>query len=202
MAVSPTPARPTCCGWACRRSQGAGRPAARRRSTHAHPGLREGNRPFSPHLTLGRVNKTFARGAAAASDLIAKTQVAQLGTVPAHEVILFESDLLPGGAVYTALARVLAAPRWSRGPRVGGRAGFAECLDRTHCWQPCSMISTDNPIRIECLPRDLLTGQPSSPRSRRLRLRWIRPRGSFLPGGACSVPCAPPRAARRSLCRG
>ena len=70
-------------------------------------GYEKETRPFSPHLTLGRVNKTISPGERQQlAEVIAKTQVAQLGTVPVHEVILFESDLLPGGAVYSALARV------------------------------------------------------------------------------------------------
>lgn len=63
-------------------------------------------RPFSPHLTLGRVNKTIAvaeRQKLAA--LIGQTLVGQLGVVPVHEVVLFQSDLRPTGSVYTALAR-------------------------------------------------------------------------------------------------
>ena len=64
-------------------------------------------RAFSPHLTLGRVNDSASPAERQTlSDLLTKTQVGLLGTVPAHELILFRSDLLPGGAVYTALARV------------------------------------------------------------------------------------------------
>ncbi|MEZ4769694.1 MAG: hypothetical protein R2844_14845 [Caldilineales bacterium] len=37
--------------------------------------------------------------------VLAQTTVGVLGTVPVEEVILFQSDLRPGGAVYTALAR-------------------------------------------------------------------------------------------------
>ena len=75
---------------------------------HMHTlGYEKETRPFSPHLTLGRVNKTISPGERQQlAEVIAKTQVAQLGTVPVHEVILFQSDLLPGGAIYTALARV------------------------------------------------------------------------------------------------
>ena len=75
---------------------------------HMHKlGYSREERAFSPHLTLGRVNDSASPiERQALSDLLAKTQVGLLGTVPAHEVILFQSDLLPGGAVYTALARV------------------------------------------------------------------------------------------------
>lgn len=63
-------------------------------------------RPFSPHLTLGRVNKSISsadRERLAA--VIAQSEVGVLGTVPVSQVVLFQSDLRPGGAVYTALAR-------------------------------------------------------------------------------------------------
>lgn len=63
-------------------------------------------RAFSPHLTLGRVNKSISgadREKLAA--VIAQTEVGRLGTVPVAELILFQSDLRRSGAVYTALAR-------------------------------------------------------------------------------------------------
>jgi 2'-5' RNA ligase len=70
-------------------------------------GYEKESRPFSPHLTLGRVNKTISPGERQKlADVIAKAQVSQLGTVPVREVILFQSDLRPTGSVYTALARI------------------------------------------------------------------------------------------------
>lgn len=63
-------------------------------------------RPFHPHLTLGRVNDRVAPAERQAlADLLNRTQVGDLGVVSVHQVILFKSDLQPGGAVYTALAR-------------------------------------------------------------------------------------------------
>ncbi len=73
-------------------------------------GYEKEKRAFSPHLTLGRVNKGISgadREMLAA--VIAQTEVGVLGTVPVTEMILFQSDLRPGGAVYTALARVRLA---------------------------------------------------------------------------------------------
>lgn len=67
-------------------------------------------RAFSPHLTLGRVNKSISgadREKLAA--VIMQTEVGVLGTVPVTKITLFQSDLRPGGAVYTALARVRLA---------------------------------------------------------------------------------------------
>jgi hypothetical protein len=49
----------------------------------------------------------------ALADLLDRTKVGDLGVVPVQEVVLFKSDLQPGGAVYTALARGL-----------GGDSGF------------------------------------------------------------------------------
>lgn len=63
-------------------------------------------RRFSPHLTLGRINKRISSGdREKLAGVIAQTQVGALGTVPVAEVVLFQSDLRPGGAIHTALAR-------------------------------------------------------------------------------------------------
>lgn len=64
------------------------------------------NRPFQPHLTLGRVNdRISAAERAQLSGLLAQTQVGSLGIVPVTELTLFQSDLKPTGAVYTTLSR-------------------------------------------------------------------------------------------------
>lgn len=63
-------------------------------------------RPFSPHLTLGRVRRNVSSterqrlGA-----LIEKVDVGKLGRMPVASVSLIRSDLRPTGAVYTELAR-------------------------------------------------------------------------------------------------
>jgi 2'-5' RNA ligase len=63
-------------------------------------------RPFSPHLTLGRVNDRVSPAERQAlADLLDRTEVGSLGVVPVHEIVLFQSDLRPDGAVYTAMAR-------------------------------------------------------------------------------------------------
>lgn len=63
-------------------------------------------RPFGPHLTLGRVNdRISAAERQAVGNLLSNTHVDDLGTMPVEEVVLFKSDLQPGGASYTALAR-------------------------------------------------------------------------------------------------
>jgi RNA 2',3'-cyclic 3'-phosphodiesterase len=61
-------------------------------------------RPFSPHLTLGRTAQNarpdeVARLAQALNEM----KIGQLGSVNASELILFRSDLRPSGAVYTPL---------------------------------------------------------------------------------------------------
>jgi len=62
-------------------------------------------RPFSPHLTIGRV-----RDIATASDLqkvrkaLEETKVDSLGTARVDSVHLYKSDLRPNGSVYTKLS--------------------------------------------------------------------------------------------------
>lgn len=65
------------------------------------------DRPFSPHLTLGRVNQSATpeqvRQIAA---VLAEQNVGRLGTCRVSEVVLFRSDLRPGGAEYTPLLKL------------------------------------------------------------------------------------------------
>ena len=65
-------------------------------------GFRPEGRPYSPHLTIGRV-----RQGRDTRDLRAALETAQLeGPVQnSAEVVLFESKLTPRGAIYTAVAR-------------------------------------------------------------------------------------------------
>ena len=61
------------------------------------------NRPFQPHLTLGRVASPRGR-----EDLLAELDRLQPRNVEftATEVVYYKSDLKPTGAVYTALKRL------------------------------------------------------------------------------------------------
>ena len=70
-------------------------------------------RPFKPHLTLGRAR---SRGGiiSGAEDVITKTGAPGTHRFDVRELILFESELKPDGAVYTKLARF---------PFGGGAAG-------------------------------------------------------------------------------
>ena len=62
------------------------------------------DRPFSPHLTVGRVGQNVT-----VTDLhrihenLTATRVGDLGKVPVNAVQIFKSDLRPGGSVYTML---------------------------------------------------------------------------------------------------
>jgi len=70
----------------------------------AHLGYEPENRPFSPHLTIGRVNQNAS--AAEVQQIRAaleQTRVGALGAVAVEAVHIFKSDLQPGGAVYTHL---------------------------------------------------------------------------------------------------
>ncbi len=62
------------------------------------------DRPFSPHLTLGRVSQSAAPSdTAAVSQALSIVQVGELGHFQVTQIHLFRSDLKPGGAVYTSL---------------------------------------------------------------------------------------------------
>jgi RNA 2',3'-cyclic 3'-phosphodiesterase len=61
-------------------------------------------RPFSPHLTLGRVaHNATPEEVHKVADILAKIKVGELGKAVVDHVRLFRSDLQPGGAVYTQL---------------------------------------------------------------------------------------------------
>ena len=58
-------------------------------------------RPFKPHLTLGRVRSS--KGKIPLTQVIEKNAGLGLGSFRAEQVILFRSDLRPGGAVYSKI---------------------------------------------------------------------------------------------------
>jgi len=66
-------------------------------------GFQPEHRAFSPHLTLGRVRRGSADALRALGDYVSRSQVV-IGQQTASAVHLIRSDLLPSGAVYTALA--------------------------------------------------------------------------------------------------
>jgi len=62
------------------------------------------DRPFSPHLTLGRVRQNVtAADQQKIRRVIEGTQVDVLGTARVDSVHLYKSELKPGGSVYTRL---------------------------------------------------------------------------------------------------
>lgn len=65
-------------------------------------GFEEEGRPFSPHLTIGRVKERRA-GAAAAKEL-STFRDRVFGSIEVNRILLMESRLKPGGAEYTARA--------------------------------------------------------------------------------------------------
>ncbi|HZW03347.1 MAG TPA: RNA 2',3'-cyclic phosphodiesterase [Anaerolineaceae bacterium] len=68
-------------------------------------GYNPDGRPFSPHLTLGRVNQNATpQEVRQISDVLLKQPSEKLGKVTVDRVVLFRSDLRPNGAVYTPLA--------------------------------------------------------------------------------------------------
>ncbi len=67
-------------------------------------GFKPETRPFSPHLTLGRVKPHATReDAQAIGQAVGKIEVGILGQVRAAEIIFFRSILKPTGAEYTPL---------------------------------------------------------------------------------------------------
>ncbi len=62
------------------------------------------DRPFSPHLTLGRVSQNASpQEVQAIGQVLSTTKIGKLGGFEVTQVTLFRSDLQPGGAVYTPL---------------------------------------------------------------------------------------------------
>lgn len=62
------------------------------------------NRPFSPHLTIGRVNQnTSAAELQHVRFALERTQVGAFGAVTVDAVHIFKSELLPGGTIYSHL---------------------------------------------------------------------------------------------------
>lgn len=59
-------------------------------------------RPFHPHVTLARAERTGVRGDVAAA--MAREAARTWGRVPADEMTLMRSTLAPAGAIYTPVA--------------------------------------------------------------------------------------------------
>jgi len=62
------------------------------------------DRPFSPHLTLGRVSRNAnSSDARRISEVLEGYKLGYIGAARIREVILYRSDLYPSGAVYTSI---------------------------------------------------------------------------------------------------
>jgi len=68
-------------------------------------GIPRDRRPFSPHLTLGRIRRQASpEDARDVGKALTVTEAGTLGTVPVETIILFKSVLRPSGAEYSRLA--------------------------------------------------------------------------------------------------
>jgi 2'-5' RNA ligase len=78
----------------------------------ARLGYKPEDRPFSPHLTLGRISRNaVTQDFARIETALSTTKVGYIGAMLVKAVHLFRSDLQPSGPIYTAL---LEAPLSSR----------------------------------------------------------------------------------------
>jgi 2'-5' RNA ligase len=67
-------------------------------------------RPFSPHLTLGRVQRRASKSEVRElGRMIAASSLGDIDEMAVEEVCYIKSDLRPGGAVYTTLSRARLA---------------------------------------------------------------------------------------------
>ena len=74
----------------------------------ARLGYKPEDRPFSPHLSLGRVSRNAeAQDFARIEAVLNVTKVGFLGAMHVEAVHLFKSDLQPNGAIYTGLLEAL-----------------------------------------------------------------------------------------------
>ena len=78
--------------------------AARVEQAMATQGFAPEERPFSPHVTLGRVREP--RRAPALSEALAAGAARGFGHVAIDSIALMRSDLSPRGARYSELARL------------------------------------------------------------------------------------------------
>lgn len=67
-------------------------------------GIKQEPRRFKPHLTVGRFRKEFTAGSRL-DTLLSNYQDLTSAACTVHELIMFRSDLKPGGAVYSVLKR-------------------------------------------------------------------------------------------------
>jgi 2'-5' RNA ligase len=98
----PNPRRPRV-AWIGGEAAGGGEVAAAVEDAAVACGLDAERRSWSLHLTLARLDRPWPRPAV--ERYLSWGQNLDLASFECSEVVLFESDLRPGGAVYTALER-------------------------------------------------------------------------------------------------
>ena len=64
-------------------------------------GIAPEQKPYRPHLTLGRVKSL--KGTGDLADLMEKDRDVDLGPFTVDRIVLFRSDLRPTGPIYTPL---------------------------------------------------------------------------------------------------
>lgn len=67
----------------------------------------EENKPFSPHLTIGRVRE--GADLAEIYPSLQNFQIGHIGTIQVNNIHLYRSDLRPQGPIYTQLASIALA---------------------------------------------------------------------------------------------
>ncbi len=71
----------------------------------AHIGFNKESRPFSPHLTIGRVRSSLNKDKLK-EKMVSATASIDISSVPPHQVssiVLFQSTLTPQGSIYTKI---------------------------------------------------------------------------------------------------
>lgn len=79
------------------------------------------DRPFKPHLTLGRVRSK--KNLEYLTQAIATFREVEIGTFEVQKVFLFRSDLKPSGAVYTQLREFRMSENSKGNQPLGGTHG-------------------------------------------------------------------------------
>jgi len=83
-------------------------------------GFKREKRPFSPHLTLGRVDKRASNNEAAElGRVVERATLQEVGRVKVAQIHLIRSDLLPAGPVYSILASLPLAKGREDAERAG-----------------------------------------------------------------------------------
>jgi 2'-5' RNA ligase len=70
-------------------------------------GFPKEERPFSPHLTIGRIKRDVSSSDQQfVGEMVTQAQVGELGEIKARQVSIMKSDLRPTGSIYTQLYAV------------------------------------------------------------------------------------------------